>query len=58
VTSLITPTVRSLLTSTLAHVALSSDIFRNFYFLDLMVGSTLSECSMILQLTSHKSLAD
>jgi hypothetical protein len=58
VASLITPTHMILLTSFLAPSALSSDIFRIFCFLGLMVGSTLRECSMTSLLTPHRSLAD
>jgi hypothetical protein len=58
VTSLITPALRSLLTSFLAPSALSSDIFRSLSFLCLMVGSTLSECSMTSLLTPQRSLDD
>src|SRR6187455_1671427 len=58
VTSLITPALRSLLTSFLAPSALSSDIFRSFCFLGLIARSTLSECSMTSLLTPQRSLAD
>jgi hypothetical protein len=58
VTFLITPALRSLLTSFLAPSALSSDIFQSFYFLGLMAGSILSECSITSLLTPHRSLAD
>jgi hypothetical protein len=58
VTSLITPALRSLLTSFLAPLALSSDIFRSFCFLGLTVGSTLRECSITSLLTPQRSLAD
>jgi hypothetical protein len=57
VTSLITPSLRSLLTLFLAPLALSLDIFRSFCFLGLMTGSTLSECSMTSLLTPQRSLA-
>jgi hypothetical protein len=58
VTSLITPAHINLLTSFPAPSALSSDIFRSFCFLGLMVGSTLRECSIMSLLTPHRSLAD
>src|SRR5688572_18141001 len=58
VTSLITPTLRSLLTLFLAPSALSSDIFQSFCFLGLMVGYTLRKCSMTSLLTPQRSLAD
>jgi hypothetical protein len=57
-TSLITPTLRSLFTSFQAPSALSSDIFRSLCFLGLKDGSTLSECSMTSLLTPQRSLAD
>jgi hypothetical protein len=57
-TSLITPALRSLLTLFLAPWALSSDIFRSFCFLGLMVGSTLRECLMKSLLMPQRSLAD
>jgi hypothetical protein len=57
VTSLITPALRSLLTSFRAPLALSSDIFRSFCLLGLIVESTLSECSMMSLLTPQRSLA-
>jgi hypothetical protein len=56
VTSLISPALRSLLTSFLAPSALSLDIFRSFCFLGLMAGSTLSECSITSLLTPQRSL--
>jgi hypothetical protein len=58
VTFWITPARRSLFTSFLAPSALSSDIFRSFYFLDLIVRSTLSECSITSMLTPQRTLAD
>jgi hypothetical protein len=58
VTFLITPSLRSLLTSFLAPSALSSDIFRSFCFLGLIARSTLSECSMTSLLTPQRSLVD
>jgi hypothetical protein len=58
VTSLITPALRNLLTLFLAPSALSSNIFRSFYLLGLMLGSTLRECSIMSLLTPHRSLAD
>src|SRR5688500_3342722 len=57
-TSLITPALRSLLTSLRAPSALSSDIFRSLCFLGLKDGSTLSECSITSLLTPQRSLAD
>lgn len=57
-TSLIMPTLSSLLTSAFTHSALSLDIFWSFCFLGLMLGSTLSACSMILLSTPHRSFAD
>jgi hypothetical protein len=57
VTSLITPTLRSLFTSFRAPSALSSDIFRSLCFLGLKDGSTLSECSMTSLLKPQRSLA-
>jgi hypothetical protein len=58
VTSLITPALRSLLTSFLAPSTLSSDIFQSFCFLGLMAGSTFSECSMTSLLTPQRSLVN
>jgi hypothetical protein len=58
VTSLITPALRSLLTSFLAPSALSADIFQSFCFFGLMAGSTLSECSITSPLTPQISLVD
>src|SRR5699024_4598181 len=58
VTSLITPTLRSLFTLFRAPLALSSNIFQSHYFLGLKDGSTLSECSIISLLTPQRSLAD
>jgi hypothetical protein len=58
VTSLITPTLRSLLTLFLAPSALSSNIFQSFCSLGLIAGSTLSECSITPLLTPQRSLAD
>jgi hypothetical protein len=58
VTSLITLTLRSLLTLFLAPSALSSDIFRSFSFLGLMVTSTSREYSMTSLLMPQRSLAN
>jgi hypothetical protein len=58
VTSLITPTLRSLLTSFLAPSALSSNIFQSLCFLGLTAGSTLRECSITSLLTPQRSLVD
>jgi hypothetical protein len=58
VTSLITPALRSLLTSFLAPLALSYYIFLSFCFLGLTVGSTLRECSITSLLILQRSLAD
>jgi hypothetical protein len=56
VTSMMTPALRSIFTSFQAPSALSSDIFRSLYFLELKDGSTLSECSMTSLLTPQRSL--
>src|SRR5688572_2006290 len=58
VTSLITPALRSLLTLFLAPSALSSDIFRSFYFFGLTTRSTLSKCSITSLLTPQRPLTD